>query len=312
MKVKKPQAAVFKTAVSVSLRTTLTLAVVAAAILSAPLVSAQAKVVDSSNRLMNNSSGASATVQGYSSPENSSPQVFPAATAQSLPASSQAELFYRVQALQEEVSVLRGMVEEQGHELKRLKQQRLDDYLNLDRRLTELGGKPAATTDTSANADGRSGSRSGASSSNASTAETSANARLGNSTSSGEQSADEMQSYRAAIDLVLRQKDYDQAVIAFNQYLTDYPQGLYAANSEYWLGEICLLQGDLEQARTWFDRLLNNYPDHDKAADAQYKLGTVYHKLGDAQKAKSLLNKVVADNPNTNAARLASNYLSGM
>lgn len=44
-----------------------------------------------------------------------------------------------MQLLQQEVLQLRGMVEEQAHELKRLKQQRLDDYLDLDRRLSKVG-----------------------------------------------------------------------------------------------------------------------------------------------------------------------------
>lgn len=291
MMAKKPQAAVVKTAVSDRIRTTLGSVMVMAAVIGAPLAQAQAQVVDSPNRLMTTSPAAPGSGPGA---QASTPQVFAAAPAQAQsPASSQQELFYTVQALQEEVATLRGLVEEQDYELKRLKQQRLDDYLNLDRRLAELSGKPVAGTGSVS--DSRSGS-----------AATRATAP------SGEQSADEMQSYRAAIDLVLRQKNYDQAVIAFNQYLTDYPQGTYAANSEYWLGEISLLQGDLEKSRVWFERLLTDYPAHDKAADAQYKLGTVYHKLGDVQKAKSLLNEVVAKNPNTNAARLASNYLSGI
>ena len=45
---------------------------------------------------------------------------------------------YQIQQLQQEISELRGLLEEQGFQLKRLKQQRLDDYLNLDKRLTEI------------------------------------------------------------------------------------------------------------------------------------------------------------------------------
>lgn len=297
MKANKPQAAVVKTAVSDRIRTTLGSVMAVAAVIGAPLVHAQAQVVDSPNRLMTTTS--SAPGSGPSA-QASTPQVFAAAPA---PAQSAAgnpqELFYMVQALQEEVATLRGLVEEQDYELKRLKQQRLDDYLNLDRRLAELSGKPSMAAGGSGNGVSDAGAGSAA-----------ADSRV--AAPAGEQSADEMQSYRAAIDLVLRQKNYEQAVVAFNQYLTDFPQGTYAANSEYWLGEISLLQGDLEKSRSWFERLLRDYPTHDKAADAQYKLGTVYHKLGDVQKAKSLLNEVVAKNPNTNAARLAANYLSGI
>lgn len=301
MKVKKPQTAVVKTAVSDRIRTLLGSMMVMVTVSGTPLAHAQAQVVESSNRLM--TTPAAAPVSGPST-QSSPAQAFAAAPAQAQgqpPADSQYEVFEMLQTLQEEVATLRGLVEEQDYELKQLKQQRLDDYLNLDRRIGELSGKPgagAAPTSASGNPAGV------ASGGSAPAARTAAPA--------GEQSADELQMYRSAIDLVLRQKNYDQAIIAFNQYLTDYPQGAYAANSEYWLGEISLLQGNLEKSRSWFERLLSDFPAHDKAADAQYKLGTVYHRLGNTQKAKSLLNEVVAKNPNTNAARLASNYLSGM
>uniref|UniRef100_UPI003F6D6190 tol-pal system protein YbgF n=1 Tax=Pseudomaricurvus sp. TaxID=2004510 RepID=UPI003F6D6190 len=284
-------------------------ALLAGPVLGVSSVSAQVQVVDSPNRLLTPNrdvsvQAQSGTVQNTNSPNASaSPQMMAdasgAMSAQSSSATSQSEMFYRLQALQQEVSELRGMVEEQGYELKRLKQQRLDDYLNLDRRLTELGGKPAASAPGSEKSDVPSGSQAAIDSPSG-------------GSSSASAGADEMQSYRDAIDLVLRQKDYDQAVVAFNGYLTNFPDGRYAANSQYWLGEIRLLQGDLEEARSWFSRLLSEYPDHAKAPDSMYKLGTVYDKLGDAEKARSLLQEVVANNANTNAARLASNYLSGM
>lgn len=304
MMVKKPKTAVVMTAVSSFLRKavlSVTTPVVVGVVLGVPSVSAQVQVVDSPNRLLTKTRDASvqtqgATVQNISASSPMMADASGAMSGQPPVATSQSELFYKVQALQQEVSELRGLVEEQGYELKRLKQQRLDDYLNLDRRLTELGGKPVSSVpgasqggDTSSVGDSSSGG-----------------------SASGPADADEMQSYRDAIDLVLRQKNYDQAVVAFNQYLTNFPDGRYAANSQYWLGEICLLQGDLEKSRSWFSRLLSEHPDHAKTPDAMYKLGTVYDKLGDADKARSLLNEVVANNANTNAARLASNYLSGM
>ena len=46
------------------------------------------------------------------------------------------ELYYQVQNLQQEVIELRGLVEQQNHHLQKLKQQRLDDYIDLDRRIS--------------------------------------------------------------------------------------------------------------------------------------------------------------------------------
>lgn len=307
MMVIKPKTAVVETAVS-SFLSKASLSVVAplvfGVVLGVPSVSAQVQVVDSPNRLLTPNRDAAVQTGGTAVQSvNGSTQIMAdasgAMSGQPPAATSQSELFYKVQALQQEVSELRGMVEEQGYELKRLKQQRLDDYLNLDRRLTELGGKSVSAVPGASKSD------------DTSSGQASSDTAIGGATS-GSAGADEMQSYRDAIDLVLRQKNYDEAVVAFNQYLTNFPDGRYAANSQYWLGEICLLQGDLEKARSWFSRLLSEHPDHAKTPDAMYKLGTVYDKLGDADKARSLLNEVVANNANTNAARLASNYLSGM
>lgn len=206
-------------------------------------------------------------------------------------ANLQAEFFFRLQALQEEVLELRGMVEEQAHELKRLKQRRLDDYLDLDRRIgrlsEQLGGPGASGIDgLGGNLDERAGA--------------------GNQSPDSDDVASETQAYRQAYQL-LRDREIDQAITAFNTYLDNYPEGNFAGNSHYWLGEIYLLQGDLEQAETWFSRLLAEFPDDRKKPDAQYKLGRVYHQQGKVSQAKQLLEEVAtgASDP----ARLARQYL---
>lgn len=242
---------------------------------------AQVEVVESQNRLL--------------TPGQPSQPVQPAAPVSSPVAANSGDLFYQLQTLQQEVQELRGLIEEQAYELKRLKQQRLDDYVNLDRRLSNLGGQPVAT----APAD------SGATDTTVTAGAVPATTAASQTTA---QAPDEMQRYRTAIDLVLRKKDYEQAIVAFNQYLRDFPQGRYAPNCQYWLGEIYLLQGNLESAREWFSRLLTDFPEHGKAPDATFKLGTVYHKLGDVDQAKSLLNQVASGD--SNAARLANSYLS--
>ena len=59
--------------------------------------------------------------------------------------------YYQSQVLQEEVRMLRGLVEELSHELQQVKQRQMDDYLDLDRRLSALtagnsAGQPAVQT----------------------------------------------------------------------------------------------------------------------------------------------------------------------
>ncbi|MDQ2077896.1 YbgF trimerization domain-containing protein [Marinimicrobium sp. ABcell2] len=200
----------------------------------------------------------------------------------------QMELFFQLQALQEEVQMLRGMVEEQSHEINRLQQQRMDDYLDLDRRLSLLteGARSSSRGDANGSAQ-----RSGSSApSQGSTAGSNA----------------ETEAYRAAYQL-LRDRNVDEAIEAFNAYLERYPKGNFAGNSYYWLGEIFLLKDDLEKSQEWFSRLLKDFPRDRKVSDTKFKLGTVYHRMGNNSRAQELLQEVAGDG--SDASRLARRYL---
>ena len=221
-----------------------------------------------------------ATVEPYS-----------AAPTEALPLNAPADRYYQLQLLQQEVLELRGLLEVQAHQLKRLKQQRTDDYLDLDRRLSALTNGGASS--------GNSDSPTVASPSYSGGGAVSPASSIGASDS-------EAVAYRSAYDL-LKQRQVDQAITAFSDLLIDHPEGKYAANAHYWLGEIFLLKNDLESARQWFTRLLDGFPGHRKVPDTQFKLGKVYHLLGDNEKSRVLLDSVAATS--SNAARLAKKYI---
>ncbi len=212
---------------------------------------------------------------------------------------AQAEIFYQFQTLQQEVMMLRGLVEEQAFEIKRLKQQRLDDYLDLDRRISAMTGSVKAPNTNSAPS-----SVSVPVSSSApvvSTVMPSPQLR-----SAPVSSTDETALYTAAYDL-LKQRKINESITGFNTHLAGFPQGEHASNSYYWLGEIFLLKKDLSAAEKWFSDLLRQFPGSRKVADAQFKLGKVYHLQGKPNRALELLNIVVASN--SDASRLAKKYI---
>lgn len=221
----------------------------------------------------------------------SSPQSIRSGVAQSdLPASAESDVYSQIRALQEEVALLRGLLEEQSYELKQLKQLQLDNYMDLDRRLsggarpvTSAAGvedvPPIATAPVTTSIPG---------------------AQLPDS-------ASESDVYKAAYDL-LNQKDFDGSVAAFKEHLNRFPNGDFASNSHYWLGKIAMLKKDYPQAKSWFTELIANFPSAAKVPDAQLDLGKVYFLMGDKAKAKSLLSEVAAGS--TDAARLAQKFLS--
>jgi len=197
------------------------------------------------------------------------------------------ESYNQIQSLLQEISELRALVEEQGHEISRLKQLQLDNYVDLDRRVLSLTGNTSARPkEIDTNLD-------------------SASVPIDATTSDGN-GMNEADEYKAAYDL-LRQRQVDQSLVAFKDYLKKYPNGEFAANSCYWLGEIFLLKNQLPQARDWFSKLLQDFPDNNKVPDAKFKLGKVYHLLGDKKRAKPLLDDAAAGLGDP--ARLAKQYL---
>jgi tol-pal system protein YbgF len=203
----------------------------------------------------------------------------------------QAETLEDIQALKYEVSMLRGMVEEQAHEIARLKQQQTENYLDLDRRLSSLSTGSTTVQPPSNSAP-------------VTTPSTPITTSLAAPAAASGGSDTDV--YTAAYDL-LRQRQYDVAIEAFNDYLTQFPRGAYAGNSYYWLGEIYLLKQNLAQARSWFEKLLTEFPEDRKVSDTQFKLGKVYHLQGNNDQARTMLSEVAAGSGD--AARLARQYL---
>ncbi|WP_297187701.1 YbgF trimerization domain-containing protein [uncultured Porticoccus sp.] len=198
---------------------------------------------------------------------------------------------YQMQMLQEEVRTLRGMVEELSHEIRQLKSRQLDDYMDLDRRLSAIAAGDSSVTPTPNRADGPSAES------------PSANSPAAESVNSG---TDEAKHYNNAYNQLKAGKTED-AIALFKKHLSDYPDGKLVANAHYWLGEIYLLQNDLDAARQAFSAVVEQYPANRKASDAAFKLGQVYFLMGDKAKAKSLLETSAAGNDN--AATLAKRYL---
>ncbi len=209
-------------------------------------------------------------------------------------------MFLQLQQLQQEVMRLNGVVEEQAHELRTLKEQSLQRYMDLDKR---LAGSAAA---------GSTGSASVRLADTTGQAPIAAAPVAGSSVPAAEQPG-EGEAYRAAYALV-RSQHFDDAVSAYKRFLQDYPDGRYAPNAHYWLGELYLVvkPQDLESARQSFMLLLNRYPDNSKVPDAMYKLGKVYFLKGNRQKAREYLDRVVNEygTSNASAVKLARDFIA--
>jgi tol-pal system protein YbgF len=118
----------------------------------------------------------------------------------------------------------------------------------------------------------------------------------------------EREAYRAAFEL-LKDRDYPQAKQAFTSMLARYPQGQFADNGLYWLGEIGYVTKDYPAAMIHFNRLISDYPLSPKLPGAMLKLGYVYYDQNDLEQARNVLMSVAERFPDTTEGRLAKGRL---
>ena len=222
----------------------------------------------------------------------------------SAPVSAQGELFNQLQQMQDQLSRQQGVIEVLQNDISRMKQENLERYQDLDRRIGS-GVAPAATPENS-HAGGDLNAPGAAAGANAGAAAPAPAA-------SGEPGdpAKEKLYYDAAFDLI-KAKDFDKASQAFAAFLRKYPNSQYAGNAQYWLGEVNLAKGDLQGAGQAFAKVSQLYPKHAKVPDSLYKLADVERRLGHTDKVKGILQQVVAQYPGTSAAQLAQRDLQRM
>ncbi|RON78172.1 tol-pal system protein YbgF [Pseudomonas fluorescens] len=223
--------------------------------------------------------------------------------AASAPASAQGMLFNQLQQMQDQISRQQGVIEELQNQVARMKQESLERYQDLDRRIGS-GVAPAATPENSSAGGDASAAAGAAVGAGAAAQAPAASSEPGDP-------AKEKLYYDAAFDLI-KAKDFDKASQAFAAFLRKYPNSQYAGNAQYWLGEVNLAKGDLQGAGQAFAKVSQLYPKHAKVPDSLYKLADVERRLGHTDKVKGILQQVVAQYPGTSAAQLAQRDLQRM
>lgn len=241
------------------------------------------------------------------------------------------ELMQNVEGLANEISQMRGELEQQTHDTNEIKKRQRELYLDIDRRLRALESRavsaqktepvevpgldetteapesstqpaqpviePAVNTggliaDTTVPLASSSDNQTGAAESSAS-------------------SSEERAAYQAAFD-TLKEGRYKIAKTELRRFLEKYPDSTYAGNAQYWLGEAYYVTRDFDQGILEFELVLSRYPSSPKVADAMLKLGYTYYEKQDYNKARIMLNELRKRYPKATAARLAGKRLERM
>ena len=244
--------------------------------------------------------------------------------------------------LQAEIQALRGMVEEQGFEIRKLQRDSLSRYTDMDDRLRSLETSTAQPSmpigaSTSPGIAGQSsapgtgadamptigglrdpGSADAPITGSATTAPTvpltaadTTSSRSSRVTSRGTlQPAvlSEQQLYQMAYDSVIN-SNFERSIAEFDQYLSIYPQGRFVTNAHYWKGQAYLYLNRYDEARDSYEIILEQFQESAKLPDAMYGLGLAYQGLGNIPQARQLLNEIKRRFPNTGVANLADTRL---
>jgi len=192
----------------------------------------------------------------------------------------QVQMQQHMDTLQQELNELRGVTETHDYRLNQILQRQRELYQELDRLSSKLVAQNTAIAES-----------------------------VDTETSIG---LSESEAYDRALGLVLKGKQYDKAIIEFEQYLVDFPQSSYVANVHYWLGQLLFTKGQKLKAQAQFQSLVDNFPQSTKRSDALVKLGQIAQDNNDVVLAKSIYSDVLKEYPDSGAAQIARTRLKGI
>jgi len=198
------------------------------------------------------------------------------------------EMLGRVERLQAEIQGLRGLVEQQTHEINNLKQRQQNSYTDIDARLQQLEGGENITR-----------------------AEKEAEivpqiAPVSVKSKEGEKAA-----FSKAFKSV-RNSDYQQSITLLNRFIEDYPKGEYSDNATFWLASVYKVVNDLPAAKKNFQAVYTHFPESDKAGLAMLKLADIYFEESNQQQAIQLYTQVTTQYANTTSAHMATKKLQSI
>jgi tol-pal system protein YbgF len=222
-----------------------------------------------------------------------------------------ADLVLQVQQLRQEVQQLRGDLEEQKHNADAMSRRQRDLYMDIDQRLSRFqpgagsapplpSAPPAMTPPLAAPTDQP------LTTSTEPPPGTPAAAPVAVVASPDPNK--ESEAYQSAFNM-LKQGRYNESIIAFSNFLRDYPGGEYEDNAQYWLAEASYVNRDFDTALGEFSKILEKYPQSPKIPGAMLKMGYIHYEKKNWSDARSILNQLVDGYPATTESRLAQKRL---
>lgn len=217
---------------------------------------------------------------------------------------SQVGLQAQLDNLQLEVDTMRGNLEVQTRELQKVLERQKQLFLQLD---DSLAASTPIDNATSGAVDG--GLAAAVPTTTSDAAPVDAVAGSGNPSAADTLAKTDAEAYNEAVNLILKERQYEQAIPAFEQFLSNYPNSSRRPNAHYWLGQLLFNQKEWQAAISQFESVVNKYPMSNKRADSIYKLGLALSAQGNLPAAKQRFEQVVNEYPDSTSANLAKREL---
>ncbi len=210
----------------------------------------------------------------------------------------------RLDQVQQELSAIRELVENQDHELVLIQQRQRNLYQDIDQRLNDMEEKSANQTF----APSISASTEMNSSSGSSSVPPPGVTEVAERTAPSSEGGNGKHAYTKAFNL-LKQGKYREAITELKAFQGSYPNSTYGVNAQYWLGEAHSVTRDYKTALSAFQAVVNNYPKSNKVEGAMLKIGYTYYEMRDWVSAKVSLEAVINNYPDKPVARKAKERL---
>lgn len=211
------------------------------------------------------------------------------------------ELSNQLEALRSDVRAMHNDVDQFNNAQEAARKQQRDLYADVDQRLKKIESRGSAASGPPAAAPG---TAAGANTAGAAPV-------VSNAADDPNSGGEDKSSYQAAFNL-LKDGQYDRAIVAFQKFLAAYPDSSLADNAQYWLGEAYYVNKSYPEALAAFQRVMDKYPQSRKLPDALLKIGYCRYEMKQYEAAREALGQVAARFTDTPAARLAKQRLEKM
>jgi tol-pal system protein YbgF len=210
------------------------------------------------------------------------------------------DLANQLQAMREEMRSMRGQLEVLSNGIEAGSKRQRDMYVDLDTRMRRFEQSGSAATPAQPGAASSPPAPPGPGASSASAPIAAAAAAAANAPPG----VDETRAYEAAQNH-RRVGNYQAAVVAFQNFVTQYPRSPLAHRAQYWVGDSYYNLRDYKSAIANQQRLIATYPDSASVPDSLLNMASAYIEIGDTASARKTMDNLVARYPQSDAAEKA-------